>query len=55
MSGVGSSPTLATCDPSQVLLAGVSGGFPLDGVSTSVFCCTSTPMETGPMDACVET
>ena len=28
MSGVGSSPTLATCETSQVLLAGVSGGFP---------------------------
>ena len=28
MSGVGSSPALATCETSQVLLAGVSGGFP---------------------------
>ena len=28
MSGVGSSPALATCVTSQVLLAGVSGGFP---------------------------
>ena len=28
MSGVGSSPTLATCETSQVLPAGVSGGFP---------------------------
>ena len=28
MSGVGSSPALATCEISQVLLAGVSGGFP---------------------------
>ena len=28
VSGVGSSPTLATCETSQVLLAGVSGGFP---------------------------
>ena len=27
-SGVGSSPALATCETSQVLLAGVSGGFP---------------------------
>ena len=27
MSGVGSSPALATCETSQVLLAGVSGGF----------------------------
>ena len=27
VSGVGSSPTLATCETSQVLLAGVSGGF----------------------------
>ena len=27
----------------------------LDGVSPSVFRCTSTPMETGPIDACVET
>ena len=26
--GVGSSPALATCETSQVLLAGVSGGFP---------------------------
>ena len=25
--GVGSSPTLATCETSQVLLAGLSGGF----------------------------
>ena len=29
--------------------------FELDGVSPSVFRCTSTPMETGPKDACVET
>ena len=28
MSGVGSSPALATCETSKVLLAGVSGGFP---------------------------
>ena len=28
MSGVGSSPALATYETSQVLLAGVSGGFP---------------------------
>ena len=28
VSGVGSSPALATCKTSQVLLAGVSGGFP---------------------------
>ena len=28
MTGVGSSPALATCNSSQVLLAGVSGGFP---------------------------
>ena len=28
MSGVGSSPALATCETIQVLLAGVSGGFP---------------------------
>ena len=28
MSGVGSSPALATCETSQVLLADVSGGFP---------------------------
>ena len=28
VSGVGSSPTLATCETSQVLLVGVSGGFP---------------------------
>ena len=28
MSGVGSSPALATCETSQVLLAGVSVGFP---------------------------
>ena len=28
MSGVGSSPTLATCETRQVLLADVSGGFP---------------------------
>ena len=27
----------------------------LDGVSPSVFRCTSTPMETGPIDTCVET
>ena len=27
VSGVGSSPALATCETSQVLLAGVSGGF----------------------------
>ena len=27
----------------------------VDGVSPSVFRCTSTPMETGPIDACVET
>ena len=34
VTGVGLSPTLATCETSQVLLAGVSGGFP--GVPT--FC-----------------
>ena len=28
VSGVGSSPALATCETSQVLLAGASGGFP---------------------------
>ena len=28
MTGVGSNPALATCETSQVLLAGVSGGFP---------------------------
>ena len=28
MTGVGLSPALATCETSQVLLAGVSGGFP---------------------------
>ena len=28
VSGVGSSPALAKCETSQVLLAGVSGGFP---------------------------
>ena len=28
VSGVGLSPALATCETSQVLLAGVSGGFP---------------------------
>ena len=28
VSGVGSSPALATCETSQVLLAGVPGGFP---------------------------
>ena len=27
VTGVGSSPALATCETSQVLLAGVSGGF----------------------------
>ena len=28
VSGVGSSPVLATCETSQFLLAGVPGGFP---------------------------
>ena len=28
VTGVGSSPALATCETSQVLLVGVSGGFP---------------------------
>ena len=28
VSGVGSSPALATCETRQVLLAGVTGGFP---------------------------
>ena len=28
VSGVGSSPALATCETSQVLFTGVSGGFP---------------------------
>ena len=28
VSGVGLSPTMATCETSQVLLVGVSGGFP---------------------------
>ena len=27
VTGVGSSPALATCETSQILLAGVSGGF----------------------------
>ena len=30
VSGAGSSPALATCETSQVLLAGVPGGFPTD-------------------------
>ena len=30
VSGVGSSPALATCETSQVLLAGVPGGFSRD-------------------------
>ena len=30
-------------------------GVGIDGVSPSVFRCTSTPMEAGPIDACVET
>ena len=34
---------------------GVEGGVRVDGVSPSVFRCTSTPMETGPIGACVET
>ena len=29
VTGVGSSPALAACETSQVLLAGVSGGFPV--------------------------
>ena len=29
VTGVGASPALATCETSQVLLAGVSGGFPV--------------------------
>ena len=29
MTGVGLSPALATCETSQVLLVGVSGGFPV--------------------------
>ena len=28
VNGVGSSPALATCETSHILLAGVSGGFP---------------------------
>ena len=28
VSGVGSGPALATCETRQILLAGVSGGFP---------------------------
>ena len=31
-----------------------AGAITIDGVSPSVFRCTSTPMETGPIDACVE-
>ena len=31
MSGAGSSPALATCETSQVLLAGVPGGFSREG------------------------
>ena len=34
---------------------GCGGHLGLDGVSPLVFRCTSTPMETGPIDACVET
>ena len=37
MSGVGSSPALATCETSQVLLAGVSGGFLGGNFSHSMF------------------
>ena len=33
----------------------LESGLIIDGVSPSVFRCTSTPMETGPIDACVET
>ena len=29
--------------------------YKVDGVFPSVFRCTSTPMETGPIDSCVET
>ena len=32
-----------------------TGRIPIDEVSPSVFFCNSTPMETGPIDACVET
>ena len=37
VSGVGSSPALATCETSQVLLAGVPGGF---SQGSSLFCPT---------------
>ena len=35
VSGVGSSPALAACETSQLLLAGVSGGFPVWGTPVS--------------------
>ena len=41
-----------TCD---CLTVGKSAGPCLDGVSPSVFHCTSALMETGPIGACVET
>ena len=54
-------PFLFTCRPVNLLTypSGLTGlvldKVLLDGVSPSVFRCTSTPMETGPIDACVET
>ena len=38
VSGVGLSPALATCETSQVLLAGVSGGFPRVLPFRSTYC-----------------
>ena len=42
-------------DPRITILNGKKDHVDLDGVSPSVFRCTSTPMETCPIDTCVET
>ena len=42
-------------EASPSIILGSSSFSEIDGVSPSVFRCTSTPMETGPIDACGET
>ena len=42
-------------DPSNLTKQATVTAKGLDGGSPSVFRCTSTPMETGPIEACVET
>ena len=47
--------TVSFIEQSVAFILDTWAPLPLDGVSPSVFRCTSTPMETGPIGTCVET